>query len=132
MIGTSFAGTFTESIELTGTWVEVSQEVQINNDVFMVRIQGDSMVNAGIGDGDCLIAQPTQEFVTGDIVVANTAQGTTVKRFILQNKPPFLLLKPENPAYPMLLFTPDVVMQAKIVGKWLSGNIQPLVQGKFL
>lgn len=132
MIGTSFAGTFTESIELTGTWVEASQEVKINNDVFLVKIQGDSMINAGIGDGDCLVAQPTQEFVTGDIVVASTAQGSTVKRFILQNKPPFLYLKPENPAYPVLLFTPDVVMQAKIVGKWLSGSIQPPIQGKFL
>lgn len=133
IVGTSYAGTFAESIQIDGNWQEVSQEVQrLKEDVYLIKICGDSMINAGILDGDQLLVKNQQEFVTGDIVLAQTHEGTTVKRFISQDSPPYLYLKPENPKYKNILFTPEVEMKGKIIGKYESGFIKPLVQGKII
>lgn len=133
IVGTSYAGAFAESIQIDGNWQEVSRDVQqLQEEVFLIKISGDSMINAGIIDGDQLLVKNQPEFVTGDIVLAQTSEGTTVKRFISQDSPPYLYLKPENPKYQNILFTPDVEMKGKIIGKYESGFIKPLVQGRIL
>lgn len=133
VVGVSYAGTFTESFQLQGRWLELSNQVkQLSDQVYVIEISGDSMINAGINDGDKLLVQEQEHFKSGDIVLALSQEGTTVKRFIRQNKPPFIFLKPENPKYTHISFTEEVKMQGKIIGKLVSNQWQQLTQGRFL
>ncbi len=133
ILGTSYAGTFTEAIEIQGNWAPASGHVQkLEEETFLIKVSGDSMTNAGILEGDHLLVKSQKEFVSGDIVLAQTLEGTTVKRFISQDSPPYLYLKPENPKHKIILFTPEVEMQGKIIGKFEKGIIRPLSQGKIL
>ena len=64
---------------------------------FALRVQGDSMVGAGILDGDLVIVRPQQNADDGQIVVARIEDEATVKR--LHRRSGQVLLMPENDAY---------------------------------
>ena len=131
--GTSFAGPIAESLEIHGEWQAISQDIhKLSTEVFIIKINGDSMINAGIQDGDQLLVKKEKEFRSGDIVLAQTPEGTTVKKFISQDAPPYLFLKPENPKYKIIYFTEEITLQGKIIGKFIAGKIEQLVQGRFL
>jgi repressor LexA len=76
---------------------------------FLLRVRGDSMVNAGILDGDLVLVRPQHEANNGAIVVAMIEGEATVKRFERSNG--HVKLIAENPAY-----EPIVTNQAAIVG----------------
>lgn len=130
--GASYAGTFTETFQLQGSWTQSGDVRQYANPVYIIEVIGDSMINAGIYENDKLLIQTQEHFKSGDIVVAQTSDGTTVKRFIRQNKPPFIFLQPENPKYKHISFTDEVRMQGKVIGKLVSNHWQQLTQGRFL
>ncbi|WP_417797104.1 LexA family protein [Stutzerimonas nitrititolerans] len=65
--------------------------------VYLVRVEGPSMVGAGIYDGDVLVVNRAMEARSGQIVVAYVDGGMTVKR--LQVSPDGVWLQPENPDY---------------------------------
>ena len=116
VLGTTTAGLPAESIEITGAWHPVSADVaKFAEDVFMLKISGDSMINAGIDDGDAVLVQTMKEFVSGDIVFAEIGEEGTVKRFMSDDKPPYVYLKPENPDYKNILFTDDVRLKGKVI-----------------
>lgn len=125
-LGKSYAGALTATLPLTNNWQILSNEVKIKQDMFLVEISGDSMVEAGINNGDILIAQKSDEFSNKDIVVVQFGEDTTVKRFMLQNHSPRKFLKPENKKYDIILFKPDTKMQARIIGKYIENNILPI------
>lgn len=77
---------------------------------FALRIKGDSMVNAGILDGDKVIVRPQPDAVNGDIVIALLGDEATCKRFHRGADGVWLL--PENPAY-----EPIDGREAQILGK---------------
>ena len=64
---------------------------------FALRIRGDSMINAGIFDGDKVVVRPQQTAYDGQIVVARIGDEATVKRLSRKNGEVWLL--PENDAY---------------------------------
>ena len=64
---------------------------------FALRVRGDSMVNAGILDGDKVVVRPQSVADDGQIVVARIGDEATVKRLSRRNGQVWLL--PENPAY---------------------------------
>ena len=64
---------------------------------FALRVRGDSMIGAGILDGDKVVVRPQQSADNGQIVVARIEDEATVKR--LQNRGGQVWLMPENPAY---------------------------------
>ena len=64
---------------------------------FALRVKGDSMINAGILDGDLVIVRPQQNADNGQIVVARIEDEATVKRLSRRNEQIWLL--PENAAY---------------------------------
>ncbi|MDO8436107.1 MAG: transcriptional repressor LexA [bacterium] len=124
IVGFTSAGSFTEAIEEIDAWQPLSKDVEtIADDVMIVRVMGDSMINANIKDGDLILFKKTNEFVSGDIVLAQTPDGTTVKRFISQDKPPYKFLKPENPKYPIITFTAETEIIGKMVRK-LNNDIE--------
>ena len=64
---------------------------------FALRVRGDSMINAGILDGDKVVVRPQQTALDGQIVVARIGDEATVKRLSRKNGQVWLL--PENEAY---------------------------------
>lgn len=63
---------------------------------FALKAQGESMINAGISDGDYLIVRPQKTALHNDIVVALIDKEATVKRFLLKGSR--MILKPESPS----------------------------------
>ena len=66
---------------------------------YLLRVRGDSMIDAGILDGDLLAVHKTQQVTNGQIIVARIDQEVTVKRFQRTKKRNQILLLPENEAY---------------------------------
>ena len=82
-------------------------------DAFALRVRGDSMINAGINDGDLVIVSPNEQTKNGDIVVAILNDEATVKKFEVSGKK--IKLIPENKAYlPIEVNTND---DFKLAGK---------------
>ena len=67
-----------------------------NSDSFMLRVAGDSMIDAAILDGDLILVRPQKDASNGEIVVAMVEGEATVKRFYKEAGR--VRLQPENPA----------------------------------
>ena len=116
-LGSTAAGAPIEPIEISGEWQTISPEAAILKDnVFLLKISGDSMINAGIDDGDVVIVKSEKEFISGDVVLADIGGESTIKRFISDDKPPYIYLKPENPKHKIIPATDRM----KLVGKVIS------------
>ena len=125
-LGISYAGSPVETLPIQGEWQTMSKEVKkLQNEVFILKISGDSMINAGIEDGDLVLVQSAKEFASGDIVLAQINDGATVKRFISEEKPPYLYLKPENPNHEIVHFTEDVILKGKVISVLKGEQWQP-------
>lgn len=115
-LGFTSAGSPIQSIEISGEWQTISQEVaKLSEEIFMLKVSGDSMINAGIDDGDAVLVQTKKEFVSGEIVYAQIGDGGTIKRFISDDTPPYVYLKPENPNYELIPFTHEMELKGKVV-----------------
>lgn len=122
-LGATSAGAPVETVEITGEWVILSPEVaRLRDEVFLLKVHGDSMVNAGIDDGDIVMVKEHKEFASGEIVLARVGADTTVKRFMSVDKPPYVYLKPENPKYNYLLFTDETEMLGKVISVLKNGG----------
>jgi repressor LexA len=82
-------------------------------DYFALRVQGDSMVDAGIHEDDLVIVRATKRASNGDIVVALIGNETTVKRFVAKGDQKYL--KPENPKYSDIHPQEEWSVQGKVV-----------------
>ena len=96
-----------ENIEGT---IAVSDELLGTGDFFALRVDGDSMCEAGIVDGDIAIVRRQEHADNGDIVVAMIQEAATLKRFFLESNR--IRLQAENPAYP-----PIFTQNLRILGK---------------
>ncbi len=125
-LGVSHAGTPISTLEIEGEWHAMPGGVaRFGSEVFLLKISGDSMINAGIDDGGIVLVRSQREFVSGDIVLAQIGDETTIKRFISEDKPPYLYLKPENPKYNIIYFTEEVRLKGKVIsivnnGQWIN------------
>ena len=81
--------------------------------LFMLEIEGESMINAGINNGDYVIAQQQNTANNGEIVIALIDNRATVKRFY--KKSDYVELRPENPDYDPILVK-NVKLMGKVVG----------------
>jgi repressor LexA len=83
-----------------------------HEDCFLLTVRGDSMVGAGILDGDLVIVRCQSTAQPGEIVVALYGEEATVKRLRVEGGHP--VLQPENSAYPTLCGEFEVI--GKVVG----------------
>ena len=81
---------------------------------YALRVRGDSMINAGIFDGDLVIVKANNVANPNDIVVALIGDEVTVKRFIVDGGMNYL--KAENPAYHDIYPQEEWSIQGKVVG----------------
>lgn len=126
-LGATSAGLPIEAIEISGEWQNVSKDVaQLKDEVFLLKISGDSMINAGIEDGDVVLVKSQKEFISGDIVLAQIEGDSTVKRFISEDKPPYVYLKPENLKYKNIPFTNETKLTGKVISVLKNGYWKPI------
>jgi len=96
----------TENIE---NYFPVPSEYIPNQDVFMLHVKGDSMINAGILNGDNILVRQQSSASNGDIVVALVEDSATVKTFYKENG--YYRLQPEND-----FMDPIIVDEVSILG----------------
>ncbi|AUO15619.1 transcriptional repressor LexA [Clostridium taeniosporum] len=84
--------------------------IKHDNELFMLRVSGESMVNAGIRDNDLAIIESCQTALNGDIVVALIDEEATIKRFFREKD--HIRLQPENDS-----MDPIIVDDCSILGK---------------
>lgn len=111
IIGNITAGTpilATENIE--DTFTIPIDFIKHNNELFMLKVNGNSMINAGINNNDLAIIEKTQSAINGDIVVALIGDNATIKRFFKEKD--HIRLQPENAS-----MDPIIVDDCKILGK---------------
>lgn len=112
IIGTVTAGMPIFAFEENLGYVTVDESVKRGREIFALRVKGDSMVNAGIFDGDAVVFVRQSTADNGDIVVALIDDEATVKRFFKEDS--FIRLQPENPAYEPII-SPDVKILGRVV-----------------
>lgn len=110
MVGTITAGEPILAVENIQGYFPIPVELMPNADVFMLKVRGESMINAGIFDGDQVIVQRQPSADNGDIVVALLEDSATVKRFFKEDG--YYRLQPENDA-----MNPIIVNSVEIIGK---------------
>lgn len=81
--------------------------------MFMLKVQGDSMIDASILDGDFVVVKQSQDAENGQIVVAMVEDGATVKTFYKEKD--CIRLQPENPLYQPII-SPDIQILGIVVG----------------
>lgn len=81
--------------------------------MFMLKVQGDSMIDASILDGDYVVVKQSQDAENGQIVVALVGDGATVKTFYKEKD--CIRLQPENPLYQPII-SPDIQVLGIVVG----------------
>jgi len=99
-------------------YLGVPEPLARGGDEFILRIKGDSMVNAGILDGDYVVVRKQQDAQNGDVVVAlagsdEAADEATVKRFFREGNG--VRLQPENDALEPI-YAPHVQILGKVIG----------------
>ena len=111
IIGDITAGTpilATENIQ--DTFTLPIDYIKHNKELFMLKVYGNSMINAGIHENDLAIIEKCQTANNGDIVVALIDESATIKRFFKEND--YIRLQPENDS-----MNPIIVDDCKILGK---------------
>ena len=88
-----------------------------NKQTFMLKVKGESMINAGILDGDMVLVEEEQTASNGDMVVALVDDSATVKTFYKEEG--VYRLQPENDAMEPIL-TDSVQILGKVIGHFLA------------
>lgn len=113
MIGTVAAGLPILAEENIEDYFPIPAELLPNSQTFMLRIKGNSMINAGIFEGDRVIVEQTSTAENGDIVVALIDDSATVKRFYKEGD--HYRLQPENDS-----MDPIIVPNLNVLGKVIA------------
>jgi repressor LexA len=116
VMGRIAAGVPISAIQHQSHSISVPIEMLRGGEHFALEVRGDSMIEAGILDGDTVVIKKSQDAVSGDIVVALVDdEEATLKR--LRKKGASIALEAANPAYETRIFGPDRVnVQGKLVG----------------
>ena len=116
LLGKIAAGTPIEAIQHERDRMSVPESILGTGEHYMLEVQGDSMINAGILDGDYVVIRKTDTAHSGEIVVALVmGEEATLKR--LRRKGASIALEAANPDYETRIFGPDQVdVQGKLEG----------------
>ena len=109
MVGTVAAGQPILAEQNIENYFPIPVELLPNEQTFMLRVKGESMINAGIFDGDQIIVKQQETARNGEIVVALIEDSATVKRFYKEKG--YYRLQPENDA-----LDPIIVKEVLILG----------------
>lgn len=116
LYGRIAAGTPIEALSDHSMMVEVPATLLGKGDHYALEVEGESMTDAGILDGDTVVIQRAETADSGDIVVALVEQSeVTLKRF--RRRGGEIALEPANPAFDTQIYQPgQVAIQGRLVG----------------
>lgn len=115
VLGTIPAGGPVVSEEHIEDWVSFEASAIKNpKDCFILKVRGDSMIDAGIFEGDHVIASSRKEAKPGDIVIALVDGASTVKRYMVSRGRPYL--KAENAKYGPIYSEDELIIQGVVIG----------------
>ena len=116
VMGRIAAGTPIEAIQTKSAVINMPPDLLSTGEHFALEVRGDSMIEAGILDGDMALIKKTEAADTGDIVVALIdEEEATLKRF--RRRGASIALEPANPSYEVRILPPNrVKIQGKMVG----------------
>lgn len=108
IVGTVRAGAPIFAVENLDGYCPIPDEFNTGGTEFALRIQGDSMINAGIYENDMIIVNQQSDAINGEIVVALVDDSATVKRFY--KKDGKIILHPENDNLTDMIFDEVVIL----------------------
>ncbi|HLH90595.1 MAG TPA: transcriptional repressor LexA [Xanthobacteraceae bacterium] len=116
VMGRIAAGTPIEAIQTKSAVINMPPDLLSTGEHFALEVRGDSMIEAGILDGDMALIKKTEAADTGDIVVALIdEEEATLKRF--RRRGASIALEPANASYEVRILPPNrVKIQGKMVG----------------
>ncbi len=112
LLGTVTAGMPILAVEQIEGYIAYNGRTSRDKPLFALRVRGESMLWAGILDGDIVVAEKTPSAANGEIVVAMIEDEATVKRFYKENG--HFRLQPENDAFEPII-TNEVIILGKVV-----------------
>lgn len=113
IVGKVTAGQPILAVENIEDTFPVPVEFLENSTSFILKVKGDSMVNAGILDGDYVIVKQQNTAANGDIVVALIEDEATVKTFYREKD--HVRLQPENDSYEPIIVTDNLAVLGKVI-----------------
>ncbi|HEY7735388.1 MAG TPA: transcriptional repressor LexA [Candidatus Limnocylindrales bacterium] len=114
IVGEIAAGGPIEAYQDASESMAVPDLLAPSGDAYVLKVRGDSMIEAHIADGDFVLIRPQSTARNGDIVVAQVEENAvTLKRFYKEKDR--IRLQPANPDYPPQYY-PDVRIQGKLIG----------------
>jgi len=114
VVGEIAAGGPIEAYQDVSETMPVPDLLAPDGDAYLLRVRGDSMIEAHITDGDYVVIRPQQTARNGDIVVAQVEENAvTLKRFFREQGR--VRLQPANPDYPPQFYD-EVRIQGKLIG----------------
>lgn len=109
IVGSIAAGQPLLAIQNIDNYFPIPAEYMPNQETFMLRVKGDSMINVGIFSGDVILVKQQSTASNGDIVAAMVDDSATVKTFYKEND--HIRLQPENDT-----MEPIIVPDCQILG----------------
>jgi repressor LexA len=115
LLGDVAAGTGVLAVEQVEELMPVPEDLTGDGELFMLRVRGESMIDAGIFDGDFVVVRVQPSADPGDVVVAGIpGEEATVKTFLRKRNK--IVLRPANETMEDLVFDPsDVKIYGKVV-----------------
>ena len=114
VLGRVAAGEPLLAIENVESYFPIPAEFMPNAQTFILNVVGESMINAGILDGDKVIVEQTEDAQNGDIVVALVDDSATVKRFYKEKD--YYRLQPENDYMDPIIVHDQLQILGKVIG----------------
>ena len=108
VVGIIRAGQPIYAVENLEGYIPLPAELGDNGDEFALKVQGDSMINAGIKENDLIIVSRRDTADNGDIVVALVDDAATVKRYIARDGK--IILHPENDSMSDMIFDEVIIL----------------------
>ncbi|MDN5317617.1 MAG: repressor LexA [Thermoanaerobacterium sp.] len=115
VIGKVTAGSPILAVENIDEYYSIPRDLVVGyeGESFILKVRGESMINAGILDGDYIIVRKQSYADNGDIIVALIEDEATVKRFFKESD--YIRLQPENPSMDPIIVD-NVMVLGKVVG----------------
>ena len=114
VVGRVAAGEPILAVENVENYFPIPAEFMPNSQTFMLNVKGESMINAGILDGDQILVQQQSIAENGDIVVALIDDSATVKTFYKEDG--YYRLQPENDTMEPIIVKDDLKILGKVIG----------------
>lgn len=115
VVGKIAAGRPLLAVENIEGYIALDRSWAKGNNIFLLKVEGDSMIGVGIYDGDYVIVKQQPVAENGEIVVTLIEDEATLKRFYKDNDT--ITLKPENPNMEPLIYKKDESSNISIIGK---------------